>query len=328
MIRHLVVPGLLGPLPGEGEAGSIPRLPHIERLLARGERFPAPRGYAQTLFELFGLPVQAGQDVPTAAVCYQAETSAEPLAGRYLLHADPLHLRADQDRLLAYDLYHDPLSMDEAQQYAEAFNRHFAGDGLQLLVPHPARWYLAVDHVPALRTHPLEEVLARNVDLFLPQGADAARWHGWLNEVQMLFHGLPAYREREMRGRLAVNSLWFSGGGSLLQAPAKGFTRVLGECPLLAGLSAMADSRRDGTVQVERGAQRALCEGHVEAWIAVIQTLERQLADSEGEGICLMPCDGSVWHWQPRMRQRVWRRIRPLSAWLTSPADHSSDFHL
>jgi len=319
--HYLVVPGLLGPLPGGGEAAEPPPLPYLQRLLARAEQSSAPLGFAQTLFDLFGLDVPSDADVPTAAVCYQAEDAAEPLHGAYLMHADPLYLRPDQDRLLAYDFHRQPLSLDESRELAAAFNAHFADDGLKLLVPHPQRCYLAVDHVPQLRTYPLVEVLARNVDLFLPRGKDAPRWHGWLNEVQMLLHALPLNQRREAQGKLPVKGLWFSGGGSLPAGPVRGYRHIQGECRLLAGLDAMSSSRREAALQVDHAPERALCEGDLAAWVSALRNIERQLSEAGDEGLCLMPCDGRAWHWQPGMRRRFWRRTRPLAGWLIAGAE-------
>ena len=53
MIRHLFVPGLLGPMPGLEREGR-PALPHLETLLARADRLTEPAGYAGALFALFG----------------------------------------------------------------------------------------------------------------------------------------------------------------------------------------------------------------------------------------------------------------------------------
>jgi hypothetical protein len=319
VIRYLVVPGLLGPLPSEGDAGAIPRFPSLERLLARGEQSDAAGDYPRAMFQLFGLNTAPDRDVPTAAVCYQAEAGVPPLQGRYCLHADPLYLRPDQDRLLAYDFHHAPLSMDEAGQVAEAFNEHFAADGLTLLTPDPQRWYLLVDHHPQLHTRPLSDVLARNVDLFLPQGPDAGRWLGWLNEIQMLMHSLPLNRQREARGDLPVGGLWLSGGGVLPEARVRGFTTLHGEGQLLQGLNLMAEREDEAVVSVELGAQRAQCEGDWDAWVRAAARIDRRLNDWCREGLCLICCDGRAWHWQPGMRQRIWRRTRPIAHWLLAP---------
>jgi len=212
---HLLVPGLLGPFPRFAEVGEVPRLPALETLLARGERGPGGASVAEVAFELFAVDADPAA---TAALCHAADSGGAE-ASRVLLHAHPVHLRPDHDRLLAFDFHDRPIRVEEAAAFVDAFNRHFAEDGLELLAPHPGRWYLAVERLPRVRLHPLSDILGRNIDLFLPEGEEARTWRALLNEVQMLFHGLPVNAEREARGLWPVNGLWFSGAGRLPQVP-------------------------------------------------------------------------------------------------------------
>ncbi|BAN69478.1 hypothetical protein [endosymbiont of unidentified scaly snail isolate Monju] len=212
---HLLVPGLLGPFPRFAEAGEAPRLPALETLLARGERGPGGGSIAEVAFALFGVDADPAA---TAALCHAADAGGVE-ASRVLLHAHPVHLVPDQDRLLALDFHDHSLSAEETAAFVEAFNRHFVEDGLELLAPHPDRWYLAVEQEPRARFHPLADILGRNIDHFLPEGEQARYWRALLNEVQMLFHGLPVNAEREARGLWPVNGLWFSGAGRLPPVP-------------------------------------------------------------------------------------------------------------
>lgn len=311
----LVVPGLLGELPRFDDPGALPRFTSLERLLARGNRLPAPKGYAGTLFDLFGVPLAQGGDLPTAAVCCHAEHGACPDAGDFLLHADPLHLRPDQDRLLGFDFHHQPLTADEARQFAEAFNAHFAQDGLRLLTPHPIRWYLEVDHAPRLRTHPLVDVVGRNIDLFLPKGEDARRWRSWMNELQMLFFELPVNALRESQGQLPVNSLWLSGGGCLPSVPVgSGFRELESDCPLARGLQQHVKIHDQQRLLIWKTPERALLDADPGAWISAVTELDQVVEDLLGEELFLYPCEGEAWHWRPSMRHRFWRRTKPLTA--------------
>ncbi len=69
MIRHLFVPGLLGPMPGV-ECHGRQAFPHLEMLLARADRLVEPVGYAGGLFALFAIETPVGADLPTAAVTF------------------------------------------------------------------------------------------------------------------------------------------------------------------------------------------------------------------------------------------------------------------
>lgn len=316
MTTDLVVPGLLGHLPRLGDVGELPRFPNLELMLSRAELRDSPAGYAETLFDLFGLSVPENADVPTAPVCFLAETVDDKLEFTYLLHADPVHLRPDQDRLLAFDFYHQPLEMQEARAFAEAFNRHFGEDGLQLLTPHATRWYLMVDHKPDLRTRPLGEVIGRNVDLFLPEGADARTWRGWINELQMLFHALPVNQAREARGQLPVSGVWLSGGGVMPPGQANGYERVQGDCPLVSGLQNLSMNHRNARLMLDHAPGRAVFDANPVNWIDAVTQLDQRLAQLLDGEVRLYAGEGRVWHWRPAMRRRLWRRVRPLSYWL------------
>jgi hypothetical protein len=55
----------------------------------------------------------------------------------------------------------------------------------------------------------------------------------------MLLHNHPVNEAREQRGMMPVNSLWFSGGGTLPTTRAS-FTGVMGSSALVQGLAKMA----------------------------------------------------------------------------------------
>ena len=315
MIR-LLVPGLLGPFPRRAEFPELPRLPALERLIARSDRRLGPTSYAEALFEHFGVTGQA--PLPTAPVCHLADTQGQA-ESRYLLHADPVHLRPDQDRLLAFDFDSQALAQGGADPFVEAFNHHFADSGMELLAPHPSRWYLALNAAPHVRWHPLSEILGRNIDPFLPQGADGTHWRGLLNEVQMLFHSLPANPERESRGLLPISGLWFSGGGQLpgrvINRPRPalaidGTTEV--DCPLAAGLAALAPTAESDPLRIEHAAGRAVLDADVGAWLAALTALETCLPALMQGALRLDCCNGLSFYWSTGMRRRFWRRPRSV----------------
>ena len=316
MVTDLVVPGLLNHLPRLEELGELPRFPNLELLLSRGRRFASPQGYPETLFHLYDVEVPPGVDVPTAAVCFLAEANAEEQSRGFLMHADPVHLRPDQDRLLAFDFYHQPLTDNEASQFADAFNRHFAADGLHLLTPHANRWYLVAEGVPRIHTRPLSEVIGRNIDLFLPDGEDATTWRGWLNELQMLFFALPVNQTRESVGQLPVSGLWFSGGGVVPSGDWLGYTQIEGGSVLEEGLQRGSVRKRHRRLVVEHAPGRAVIDADPATWVEALTGLETLLATSLAGECYLFPCDGRAWHWRPTMRHHLWKRIKRLTCWL------------
>ena len=311
MIRHLFVPGLLGPMPGLEREGR-PALPHLETLLARADRLAEPAGYAGALFALFGIDTPAGADLPIAAVCLLADSGEAP-AG-FLLHADPLQLLADRDRLLAFDLDDDPLDADEIAQLVEAFNVHFEDDGVRLYGSPAGRVYMHCDRTPSIQTHPLSTVVGRSVDPFLPYGEDRRYWRGLLNEVQMLCHVLEFNRGREARGRPTLSGLWLSGGGSLPPRGQGPVARLVGDDVLPRGLLALRAAAGEEELIVEQAQHRAVLRAAPTAWMRALAGLEDRMAGllrDRGE-LHVHPCNGTVYRWSARSARRLWRRKRSL----------------
>lgn len=305
------MPGLLGPVPGL-EREARPALPHLEALLARAERFVEPVGYAGGLFAMFGIEPPAGADLPTAAVCLLADTGEAP-AG-FVLHADPLQLHADRDRLLTFDLDDDPLDADEIAQLAEAFNGHYSDEGVRLYASPAGRIYLHCDRPVSIHTHPLSTVIGRNLDHFLPDGNDRRRWRGLLNETQMLCHALELNREREARGRPTLGGLWFSGGGRLPPRGLGPVARLIGDCLLAHGLLALRTAAGSDELIVEHAADRAVMHADPGAWLQALAELEDRMAGllRDCEELHVHPGNGTVYRWRARSAWRLWRRRRPL----------------
>ena len=311
MIRHLFVPGLLGPMPGLGR-DNRPLLPHLETLLARAHRLVGPVGYAHGLFSAFGVETSADADLPTAAVCFLADTGEVP-AG-FLMHADPLHLLPDRDRLLAFDLGDDALDADEISRLVEVFNVHFRGEGVCLHGSSSGHLYLHCDRVPSIRTHPLSAVIGRSPDLFLPHGEDRHRWLGLLNEAQMLCYALELNNEREAQGRPTLGGLWFSGGGALPPTGEGRVGRLVGDDLLPRGLHALCAGGGGDEVVVERAPYRAVLHADPGAWSQALAELEGRMPDLLGgcEELHVYPGNGTVYRWTAHASRRFWRRKRSL----------------
>lgn len=312
MIRHLFVPGLLGPVPPLAGV-EWPAMPRLETLLARADRLHEPVGYAAGLFALFGIDMPGDADLPTAAVSFLAESGASP-AG-FVLHADPLQLIADRDCLLAFDLDDDPLAADEVDQLTQAFNAHFGADGLRLLGVPSGSVYLDCAQPPSIRTQPLSAVVGRNVDRFLPDGGDRRRWRGLLNETQMLCHGLELNRARESQGRPVLGGLWFSGGGRLPSGGRDAVVRLTGECPLARGLVALQAGTGGDELLVDHAPRRAVMRADCTAWLCALEDIERRLAGllSGCDELQVHTGNGTVFRWHARAARRWWRRRRPLA---------------
>ena len=257
----LLVPGLLGPAaagPGDREAARALvaglDLDGLDRLLARAGHAAgtaAEESLEALAFRAFGHAAPpAGTDWPVAALTALVDLEADEGSG-FRLRADPVHLRADIDDLVLFDASGIDLSPDEAVALARTVNDALGPHGPRIDAAHPHRWYVAPDAPARIATTPLSRAAGARVFGALPRGPDAARWHRWMNEVQMALHECPVNVERERRGAAPVNSVWVWGAGSLPPAgdASAPFARVWTDDALLRGLA-----RRSG---VEGGANPA-----------------------------------------------------------------------
>ena len=313
------MPGLLGPLDGL-EPARLPSLPHIETLLARADRLSEPVGYADALFALFGVIGSPGRDLPTAAVSLLADTGDAPTG--FVLHSDPLHLVPDRDHLLAFSLDDDPLDDAECDELIRVFNTHYVADGLRLCIGRSGRFYLRGEKDALIQTHPLSKIIGRNLDPWLPAGADSRWWRGLLNETQMLCHSLAFNQRREQAGRATLGGLWLSGSGCLPSVGRASLASVLGECSLARGLLALRTGKGEDELLVEHGLEKALQRADFAAWLSEIDRLEQRLPEilRGSDQLHVHPCNGVAYKWHAGAARRWWRRRRRLANYAERPA--------
>jgi hypothetical protein len=328
----LLVPGLFAPLPFP--PGEAPRAPKLERMLGRADRFTAPEvDPVSALFGRFGISADPERDLPSAPFSLLAESPDADLAG-FWLHADPVHLRADRDRLILFDSRPLGIKHEEANALVALFNSHFRAEGLVLEAPVPGRWYLRGARRRRIRTQPLHAAVGRSVGALLPRGPDAGWWNPLLNEVQMLFHQAEVNRQREELGRPLVNGIWVWGGGCLEETRLRtDLARVYAHHPLARGLGMAAGA--DLHPLPAEGMGDALPGGHglvfwdslwppamdqdMAAWKTELGRLDvwsGPLLEALGRGrvseIDLYPCDGSSFRVTRAAMRRLWRRSPPL----------------
>ncbi len=336
----VLAPGLLGPVPLLPE--QAPRTPALDLLLRRGQPRHAPDAGSTHTSLTACLLARFG----AAASAPYARAADDPSWNRsgVLWHADPVHLRPDRDQLRLFDARHLGISRDEAAAFAHAVNAHLAADGVRLVAPVASRWYLELNARAQLDTRPLEAVIGRHIDGFLPTGADAGRWAALMTEVQMLLFQSPVNRAREARGRPAVNALWLSGGGEWRAlAPPPGLAKVCADQPLARGLAMASGLEVAGRNAAGRDGFRAepglllveaeMADGMLDAdemsWRGAVVGVEaraaqalRALRAGELDGLTLDLCDGRQWHLSRRHLRRFWQRPRALAERLDQPPAH------
>jgi hypothetical protein len=227
----LFIPALFWPHAGADH--DSPTMPALRAVIGRGDAGESPCDDEQAwLCEQFGVARQV--DWPSAPIALFGAGMAP--GEDFWLSADPVHLRVNRDQLIL--LAPESLSITGAEAVAlcAELNRHFATDRLTFLAPQAHRWYLKTAAPARIHTRSLSRAVGHDVDSMLPEGEDRLAWHRIFNEVQMVLHAHPVNEERERRGVLPINSLWFSGGGTLPFASTS-FQAVIGGSALARGLS-------------------------------------------------------------------------------------------
>jgi len=331
----VVVPGLCGPEsdPPLSDYLRDSRPVALDCLLSRA-RVAADSGHGlgATLGRLFGLGLEPDRDLPVAALTWLADTGQS--SGAWLMRADPVHLRADQSRLRLFDCHSFTITREEADALVAAFNAYFRETGWELAAPQPQRWYLSLPQPAALQTQSPDRVAGQDIDPCLPRGAEAARWHALLNEIQMLFHSHPVNAAREQRGAPPINSIWPWGGGGLPAQLQPRVTRLLADHPLAVGLARHAGLPRAElpasvrellampgagcTLLVDDRLEWPMHYGDIEAWLDGLQALEADwfvpllaaLRSGAVASLEIHPCNGLGFHVTRGGLRRFWKRVR------------------
>jgi hypothetical protein len=213
-----------------------PAVPALQSLLSKGSREPLRENFTTTLCAHFGLHAEKGGELPLAALGALGDGLAAESG--WWLHADPVHLVADRDQLYLSASEALQLTQGEADTLLAELNRTYAEEGWQFFAPKPQRWYLRLPQPLAMRTTPTAEAMGRGVGELLPQGGDAMGWQRVMTEVQMVLHASPVNARRAEQGKLAVNGVWFWGGGQLPAATGDvSCDRVVADDSLSCGLA-------------------------------------------------------------------------------------------
>jgi hypothetical protein len=125
----------------------------------------------------------------------------------------PAHWHVGRDQITLGDP--GELGLDETTSRAlfEAVRELFESEGFVCAWGAPLRWYVAHESLVDLPCASLDRVIGRNVDRWLPAGAQARLLRRLQSEVQLLLYPHAANEAREERGQLSVNSFWLSGCG-------------------------------------------------------------------------------------------------------------------
>jgi len=237
MPLDLLVPDLLLPHDAPAAMRSL-RMPELEKWLARADvETVAGTGAMRWLGAAFDLA-----DLPVAAIERAGEGAAQ---GGAWMRADPIHLRIDHDYLKLHDASILDVQREEADAMVAALQEHFRQDGLEFHAAAPQRWYVRVPEGALPRkTTPVDDALGRDVFGLLPENSAATpprfNWRSALTEAQMVLGAHEVNTRREGEGRLAINSVWFWGEGSLPATLPKRYSLVHAQDAFARGLGVVS----------------------------------------------------------------------------------------
>ncbi len=336
---ELLIPGLLGSAPTVADLDPFSGLstPVLETLLARSDRLNGDTraDLEGVVFELFNIEVDEDKDLPIAAVTRVLDLGV--IDNSWWLRADPVHLKPDGDRLILADGTVLHITQEEADRLVTEMMEVYAEDGWVLKAAQPDRWYIKPPHEPHIITAPLPAVIGRDVHQFLPKGEDSKAWHTLLNEIQILLHTASVNGERERRGELPINSVWFWGGGRLPELKHVRWSKVWSAEPVSLALARLSETSW-GKVPANAGdwlqladvagehlvvldsARRCVQYDDVRSWQAFMQSLETDwvvplldaLKAKTIQSFTFYTEAGRGFRLTPKALRRWWRRRRPL----------------
>jgi len=326
-------------------ADAAPALPALHLVLARARREAEDmRSFEAWLGEAFALGLD-DRPLPAGALTALA-TDAEPGA-RAWLRADPVHLRADRDRALLIPNEAFAITEEEADGLSRSL--------IPLLEPRfrlhrasPTQWCLEAlegDAAGASARAPVD-LAGADVDRNLP----AKAWHPLLTELQMAMYDHPVNAAREAGGLPVINSVWLWGEGRLPAAARVPWHSVTANDLPTLGLAKRAGARHrllpDGAdawlerapedgrhlVVLDRlrgvtalgdgeGASRRLAALEAQ-WIAPFLAALKQ--DRLGMLTLHVPDAGDRFELVRGDLRRIWRRPRPLSAYVPPAPSHET----
>ena len=274
---HIVIPDLFLPESMAIEVCAHLKLPTLELLLARSKKqFLKTDSLDAWLCQTFEVPEMS------IAPVTMATDGIDPHAS-YWMRADPVHLRLNNAQMILQT--NVSINLEEAKQLCKSVNEHFAGSGMEFFAAHPQRWYVRLDEHPQLDTHSSYQVEGRDSRPYLPRGESALKWHGVMNEIQMLLYGHPISQKCKTRGGLPVNSVWFWGGGTSVTL-ARPFDLLLSDSDLASAFAHAAkiqlsnisvdSSKIENSLFVWEAASVALRRGDYYSWRQSILKFEQE----------------------------------------------------
>jgi hypothetical protein len=298
----------LEPVEADG-AAEPPRLPALERLLARAEPLPGDADWRRFVLGALGLRAP-GDELPLARTIARAG-GLDDGEGTWLV-ATPVHLVATLSDVRMDPAGPLPLEAAVASALAAAVGDACGDPGFSL---HAVGGVLLARFARPLevRTADPAPLAGRAIDGRLPAGADGGVLRRRMTELQMLLH------ERAWRaGDVAVNALWLWGAG---RGPIEGraaWPALETDDPFLVALHALdarpapRDDTRLATWRLAAlGAEGDAFAAAERAWFAPLEAALAAGTVAEAT----VHFAGRGWRVRRAPRWRWWQRARPRPWW-------------
>lgn len=235
----LWIPGLLDHFKPDHQAwwsGSA-----FQTLLNKADTYPLkPYAFIERASQLFHQP----KTLSAAATMASVELADfDPQA--FWLKVDPVQMIADRDTLVLVSGQDLQITQSESQSLLDAFNQHFAEDGVTLEWGANDSWYMRLPQAVDLQTTDLAQAHYRNLHGLFPSGHAGPYWRTLMNEAQMLFHQHPVNLARREAGQAEINSVWVWGEGRLNpdSIQARPQAKVWGSHTYLKGLANLTQAQ-------------------------------------------------------------------------------------
>jgi len=301
----------------------LPAMPALQALLSKGRHESLKEDFSSYLFGLFHLQADAAYDLPVASL--SALGDGLDAANGWWLRADLVHMVADRDQLYLSACNALNVTPPEAEKLLAELNSLYAEDGWQFFAATPQRWYLRLPQSLAMRTISTVEAMGQRVGEVLPRGDDALVWQRSMTEMQMLLHSSPVNAQRSEQGLLAINSLWFWGGGALPEVTGDTYwSCVVADDPLALGLARLHGLKvshpAETSLVTVAGEEHVLWQANIDSLAQsdteLFEPLFTMLRSGEvAELVIALPGIGS-WHIDHAALRRWWRRRKPLASLL------------
>ena len=300
------------------------------RWLARGDRLAATQaGRDAVLRECFEF---TGTSLPVAALTRSIDAGDAPNV--LWLRADPAYVIADAVTLRLVACGNLDLSAAEIDGFAQALKPLFGDAGFPLDATRSDRWYLHGAREAKLPIFSAPAAaLGDDLALHLPEGENARRWRGLLNEAQIILTQHPLNAQRARRGLSPVNSLWIWGAGILPYWVRSDFTQVFSSDKIAHALAKLAkipasSTFSDALKPIPSPAAEETVQGNKGSSLLIDLADQRDIAALERDWFTPLDAalrarkidtlhlrieSGERYVVTPAHRWRFWRRAKPLT---------------